>query len=43
VVAQCVASFASGQRYTWVLEIDLRTDVAWRMPFASGQAPLGPA
>ncbi len=43
VAFNIVLQLPPGQRFTWVLEIDGRTDDAWRMPFATRQAPLGPA
>jgi hypothetical protein len=42
VAFNTVPQLPPGQRFTWVLEIDGRTDDAWRVPFATREAPLRP-
>jgi hypothetical protein len=42
VAFNALPQLAPGRRFTWVLEIDGRTDDAWRVPFATREAPLGP-
>jgi len=39
VAFNTVLQFPPGQRFTWVLEIDGRSDDAWRVPFATREAP----
>lgn len=43
VAFNTVLQLPPGQRFTWVLEIDGRTDDAWRVPFATREVAPGPA